>query len=88
MNHVKIKIQSVKEAEAGKRIIENATPETVTESQDVTVAFLESGTASGRTSVMVCLGLPDGKTAIAQITPDNFEGIYAAFKGAQQRFGK
>lgn len=59
------------------------------ESSILGVSILEGGMASGKAAVGIIIELPKetGKVStLIQITEDNFEGLYAAFKGAKQHW--
>jgi hypothetical protein len=86
MEKITIKINTMEDALNGKPLIEGKTPEQFTEADNITVGILEKGMASGRSSLMVLFEMPDGSVTFGQITPDQLEGINAAFKGAEERF--
>lgn len=88
MNVLRIVINSIEDAKAGKKIVETATAENTVECKEpVTIAFLEKGMTSGKTSVMITLIAPDGTHYLGQCSGENFEQAYSAFKGAKERFG-
>ena len=49
--------------------------------ENISVALLPGGMASGKASVAIRIDLPDGRTVIAQTSHDLFEGAARAFRG-------
>jgi hypothetical protein len=88
MEQLRITINSLEDAKAGKPIDNRTTTENIRPTKDFTVAILEGGMKSGRTSIMFTLGNADGTFSIAEMTPDQFEVLIGAFRGAIERFGK
>jgi hypothetical protein len=80
---VKVKIQSIDDAQKGIGIIDG-NPK-VEESKSLTVGILEKGTVEGQTTLMFVLEFEDG-VKVAQCTGNEFEMLYGAFKGADKRF--
>ncbi len=89
METVKIRIQSLEDAAKGIPAIEGVhTLDDAELTKDVTIAFLEGGQASGKTSVMIGLRRSNGIVVVGELTQDNFLAVVAAYNGAVQRFGK
>ncbi len=83
---IKIVINTIEDAKAGKKIDEETTKENIRETNRMTVGILEKGTQGNRTSVMFILKNPDGTFSIAQCTAKELLAIADCVKGAQQRF--
>ena len=65
---------------------ERPTKENIVHVKDgLTFVRLPSGMKSGRSSVAVICDLPGGKKLFAELSMANFEGVGAAFRGAEQR---
>lgn len=88
MEVLKIVINSLEDSKNGIPAIKGVTPENVKQTKDITVVILEGGTVSGATSLMFALKHPDGQICVAEITGNHLEGLYQAYKGAKERFGK
>ena len=88
MQKLTIKINSIEDAKAGKKIVETATKENTVECVNLTAGILEGGMESGKTSIMFILEMPDGTHAVAQLTQDLLDGLNGAVRGAVERFGK
>lgn len=89
MNVLTIRIQSKADADAGMPAIEGVNNvDQVVQHPKVTVAILEGGMESGKTSLMIALQGNGDKVQIAEISAAAFEGLIGAFRGAQQRFGQ
>lgn len=86
MEVLKIVIQSLKDVSEGKQLIEGLHPEIVKETKDLTIAIQEHGTVGGQTTLMFLLKNADGTYSMAQITATHFEGLVAAYNGANARF--
>lgn len=50
------------------------------------VSVLQSGMTTGKTSVGIAIELPDGKYVLVQTSASMIEGIFAAIRGAEQRW--
>lgn len=87
MEGVKIRIQTVKEAEAGNGILEGVSMEQINEGEDLVIGILERGTVNGKLAVMFCIKEGD-KWHIAQLTEGLFDGLVSAVNGAKQRFAE
>lgn len=84
---IKITIQSVEDAKAGKAIVPGLDMAKTEECQ-MEIGILEKGTVNGQTTLMfICTG-EDGLTKCGQMTANQFEMLIATFRGAVQRFGK
>lgn len=90
MPSLKIVINSIEDAKAGKPIVEEINKDlsnlTEVESEKMTIGILEKGTQAGQTSLMVIMKTPDGKFVMSQITGNMFEALISAYRGANERF--
>jgi hypothetical protein len=53
--------------------------------EGISFGRMPMGTANGNATVMVFVPLPDGRTVVAEVTLNNFNGVAAAFRGAEER---
>lgn len=83
---VKLVIQSLEDVKTGKPVHERLTPENAIQSTDLTIAILEAGMVSGKTSLMFIIGNPDGTFSVAEMSAAQFEMTVSAVRGAVQRF--
>lgn len=88
MTHVEIIIQSLDEKKPANRVLDPKGEAVIIESHHLKMGIIESGTASGKTSVMLGLKHPDGSYLMVQITGDLFNNMHSALIGAKERFGK
>jgi hypothetical protein len=85
MISTKIIIQSLEDVANGMELMEGIPKESVSTAKDFSVAILESGMVSGKTSLMFIL--KDGnKAKIAEMSAAQFEMLVGAVKGAVERF--
>jgi hypothetical protein len=83
----KIRIQSLEDAMNGMPAIEGInSPNDYTEVELKTVAILESGLTSGKTSIMFHFETGDGKKYIAQTSANMLRNIAGILQGAEARF--
>jgi len=88
MELLKIRIQSKADAANGIPAIEFDNRHVLL-CKDITIAFLEGGTVSGSTSVMIGMKDREGKLLmIGELTKGHLESAYQALQGAIERFGK
>lgn len=89
MEAIKIVVNSLEDANAGKPIVEGVKKDlsNVHQAKNVTFGLLEKGMQSGRTSLMIILENPDGTFSVGQMTQDHLEVLNAAVRGAVGRFG-
>ena len=82
-------MQAIRIAICPKTQLEPAFPEIKPESEMTfeAVAILEHGCASGNAALGFVLKGADGTHHIAQMTENIFDGVAAALKGANERFG-
>ncbi len=83
---VKIVVQSIEDANNGMRIKDDVTKENIEEVDHITMGILEKGTKGGQTTIMFVVETKDGKNIISQCTGREFEAMYFAWKGADERF--
>lgn len=81
----KVVIQSLEDAKMGKSLVDGVTSENIEKAEELTVAILEGGMESGKTSIMFILR--DGnKAKVGEMSAAQMEMLIGAFKGAIQRF--
>lgn len=83
---VKIVIQSIEDANNGLRIKDNAIKENTEEVDHFTMGILEKGTKGGQTTLMFVVETKEGTNIVSQCTGREFEAMYFAWKGADERF--
>jgi hypothetical protein len=88
MEVIKIVVQSLEDAKNGKPIVQGHDLDKCQQSKDLTIGILEGGMESGKTSLMFVIMHPDGTSAMAEMSANQFEGLIGCFRGAVQRFGK
>lgn len=88
MPDLRVKIQSIEDAQNGIGLVDGMTPTNATESQRITAAIQEGGMASGQTSLMFIAEYPGPDFRFFQLSGALFETLSAAYYGAQVRFGQ
>ena len=89
METLKIEIQSFEDALKGGKVFTDFIKkgDIVTPVNIKSIAFLENGQTSGKTSVMFYIENGNGEKMIAELTKDLLLSATEALKGAIQRFG-
>lgn len=86
MPHLKIKVQSLKDAEKGIKLFDDVTPENSIETTEMQVGIIEKGTQNGQDVLIFCMKNTIGEFQLFQMTENIFNSLSSAFKGAQERF--
>lgn len=86
MPHLKIKIQSLKDAENGIPLFDGVTEKNSIETTEMQVGIIEKGTKNGQDVLIFAMKNTIGEYQLFQMTENIFESLASAFKGAQERF--
>ena len=85
MVSTRIVIQSLKDLQNGRQLIEGVKQKNIMETAEFSVGILESGTVGGQASIMfICKD--NDKAVVGQMTQNQFDMLINAFRGAIQRF--
>jgi hypothetical protein len=87
MIQIAIKIRTQEDAFNHTEIIEGVPNDDLIEAGHLTVCIQEKGTRSGQLGVTFIVKGNDGKHYEARCSGSQFEQLFGAYTGAQQRFG-